>query len=426
LKRLLKGNIIKNMKTNSTIRLKKFTLPFHDYFHFVRSINGEDQLENFLVSAVASVLVIRLYLALTGFPQLNVGGLHIAHMLWGGLLMFTAIFIVLGFLSKQAHEWAAVLGGIGFGAFIDELGKFLTQDNNYFFQPTIALIYLTFIAIYLAIRGIFSSRPLTTREKLANVFELMKQGNINGLNKEEEQTLLNLMQQVDAEDPFFEHLKEIQDHLKIVSNRRPHALNRLKGWIDDLYQRITAQWWFGGVVITFFAFTAVTGIAAVVGIVDWPWNLILGIAAGIIILLALLQFWKSRIPNLQIPLTAGIIAASLLMAWAILINRSNIALPFAEWAQLITSSMTAVLIIAGSIFMSRSRLSAYLMYHRAILVSILLTQIFAFYQYQLNAIYGLVFNILILFGIRYMINRERIRVQNGYKERTMNSVKRSG
>jgi hypothetical protein len=392
--------------------VRKYISPFRDYFHFIRSINGEDQLENFLVSAVASVLVIRLYLSLTGFPQLNVGGLHIAHMLWGGLLMFAAIFMALGFLSKQAHEWAAVLGGIGFGAFIDELGKFLTQDNNYFFQPTIALIYVIFIAIYIAIRGVFNYQSLNPREKLANVFELIKQGSINGLNKEEERTFLNLLEQVDVEDPFFEHLKELQEHLKIVHNRQPHALNRLKSWVDDLYQKSVTRWWFGGIVITFFAFTAVTGIAAVAGVVEWPWNLILGIAAGIIILLALLQFWKSRIPNLQIPLTAGIIAASLLMAWAILINRGNIDLPFAEWAQLITSSMSAVLIIAGSIYMSRSRMAAYLLYHRAILVSILLTQIFAFYQYQLNALFGLFFNILILFGLRYMINRETVREQN--------------
>jgi hypothetical protein len=44
----------------------------------------------------------------------------------------------------------------------------------------------------------------------------------------------------------------------------------------------------------------------------------------------------------------------------------------------------------------------------------LLTQIFAFYQYQLNALFGLFFNILILFGLRYMINREKVSVQNQF------------
>lgn len=383
-----------------------------DYFHFVRSINGEDLLENFFISAVASVLVIRLYLSLTGFPQLSFGSLHIAHMLWGGLLMLIAIFFLMGFLSKPAHQWAAVLGGIGFGAFIDELGKFLTQDNNYFFQPAIALIYVVFIALYIAIRGVFNSRPLSPLEKVANIFEFIKQDSINGLDKEEELTLLNLLNQSDIKDPYFDQLKEMEVHLNIVKTRQPSILNRLKRHVDEVYQKIITYWWFGGIVITFFSITAVVGISAVVGIVEWPWNLVMGLAVGIIILFALLQFWKSRVPNLQIPLSVGVIAASLFMVWAILINRGKIVLPFAEWVQLITSTMSAVLIIAGSIFMARSRLSAYLMYHRAILVSILLTQIFAFYQDQLSALFGLFVNILILFGLRYMINREKFRLQN--------------
>lgn len=392
--------------------LKKPRSPIQEYFRFVRSINGEDQLENFLVSAVASVLVIRLYLSLTGYPQVSVGGLHIAHMLWGGLLMLVALFLSLGFLSKPAHEWSAVLGGVGFGAFIDELGKFLTQDNNYFFQPTIALIYVTFIVIYLAIRGIFNYRPFNPREKLANIFEFFKQGSINGLNQEEQKTVLSLLDEFDKKEPYIKHLKDILDDVEIIVTRQPNVLNRFKRWIDDLYQRTIRLWWFGGVVITFFGITAITGIAAVIGVVEWPWNLIVGITAAAIILLALLQFWKSRIPNLQIPLSVGVIAASLLIAWAIFISRGNITLPFAEWVQMVSSSISAILIVTGSIFMARSRLSAYLMYHRAILVSILLTQIFAFYQDQLSALLGLFLNILILFGLRYMINREKVRVQN--------------
>jgi hypothetical protein len=381
-----------------------------DSVRFVRSLNGEDQLENLLVSGVASVLAIRLYLSLTGFPQISAGNLHIAHVLFGGLFMLAALFMALGYLSKPSQEWAAILGGIGFGAFIDEIGKFLTQDNDYFFQPSIALIYVVFIVIYIAIRGVFNSRPLNSREKVANYFEFIKQGTINGLNREEEQTLLNLLDQIDINDPHYVHLKEMRDNVKIVYTRQPYVLNRLKHWIDDSYQKIFKRWWFEGIIITFFALTAVTGIAAVVGIVDWPWNLVIGITVAIIILLALLQFWKSRVPNLQTLLSVGVIAAFLLMVWAVLISRANIDLSFSEWVRLITSSVSAILIIAGSIFMARSRLSAYLMYHKAILVSILLTQIFAFYQDQLSAIFGLVVSILILFGLRYMINREKIRV----------------
>ena len=52
---------------------------------FARNIEAGNLLESFLVSAVASVLAIRSFLYLTGYPQLSGRGLHIAHLLWGGL-----------------------------------------------------------------------------------------------------------------------------------------------------------------------------------------------------------------------------------------------------------------------------------------------------------------------------------------------------
>src|ERR1700736_2786274 len=111
----------------------------------IRNFRSGLYLETFLVSAVSALLAIRLYLYLAGYPQLGGGGLHIAHMLWGGLMMVAAIIVSLAFISKSAHEIAAILAGLGFGTFIDEVGKFVTSDNNYFFRPAIAIIYITFI-----------------------------------------------------------------------------------------------------------------------------------------------------------------------------------------------------------------------------------------------------------------------------------------
>lgn len=133
----------------------------------VRDERASDLLEMMLVFAVATVLGIRAFLALTGYPQIGGGGLHIAHMLWGGLGMLVSIALLLSYWNPAMRQAAAAIGGIGFGFFIDELGKFITSDNDYFFQPTIALLYLLFIILFLATRMI-SSKPLTTAEISAN------------------------------------------------------------------------------------------------------------------------------------------------------------------------------------------------------------------------------------------------------------------
>lgn len=134
----------------------------------VRDSDGADMLEAFLVAGVVALLTIRAFLALTGYPQLGGENLHIAHMLWGGLLMLMGLILLLGFWNPAVRLLASLLGGVGFGTFIDELGKFITKDNDYFFQPTIALIYVIFIALFLVVRILFSYRPLTEQEQSIN------------------------------------------------------------------------------------------------------------------------------------------------------------------------------------------------------------------------------------------------------------------
>ena len=104
--------------------------------------------ETLLISSIATILVIRTQLWLTNYPQLGGGGLHIAHLLWGGLFMLLAIGLLLTFLGRHVRRAAAIIGGIGFGFFVDELGKFVTGDNNYFYRPAASLIYLIFVGLF--------------------------------------------------------------------------------------------------------------------------------------------------------------------------------------------------------------------------------------------------------------------------------------
>ena len=66
---------------------------------FVRNLEGSDLMEIFFVTAVASILAIRGFLHLTGYPQFSPGNLHIAHVLVGGLFMLVAMIILVLELS---------------------------------------------------------------------------------------------------------------------------------------------------------------------------------------------------------------------------------------------------------------------------------------------------------------------------------------
>lgn len=114
---------------------------------------GADRLvEHFLIVAATTIVVTRVFLGLTGYPELGGPGLHIAHMLWGGVLMLAALFMVLIFVGRQAKHAAALVGGAGFGLFIDEVGKFVTRDNDYFFQPSFAIMYGVFVVLFMLFR----------------------------------------------------------------------------------------------------------------------------------------------------------------------------------------------------------------------------------------------------------------------------------
>ncbi len=117
---------------------------------------------NFMLAAVTSILTVRLFLHLTNNFQLSFGSMHIAHVLWGGLLMFLALILIFLFHPPLILKHCAVIGGLGWGIFIDEIGKYITRDNDYWYQPAIIYIYISFVLLYLLYRFLqtrFPPRP---------------------------------------------------------------------------------------------------------------------------------------------------------------------------------------------------------------------------------------------------------------------------
>jgi hypothetical protein len=137
----------------------------------IRTPVKREKAENFLLLTLLSfglsVGLTRLFLELTGYPQLGNSELHVAHVLWGGLFLFAASLLPLIFANRWVYTWGAIFAGLGVGLFIDEVGKFITQANDYFYPPAAPIIYAFFLVtvmVYLQVR-----RP-TTRDPRAELY----------------------------------------------------------------------------------------------------------------------------------------------------------------------------------------------------------------------------------------------------------------
>ena len=121
----------------------------------VKREGAEKYLLYTLLSFAASVAVTRLFLELTGYPQLGSSELHIAHVLFGGVLLFIASLLPLILANRWVYIVGALCAGIGVGLFIDEVGKFITQSNDYFYPAAAPIIYVFFLVtvlIYFQVR----------------------------------------------------------------------------------------------------------------------------------------------------------------------------------------------------------------------------------------------------------------------------------
>ncbi|MFN2455354.1 MAG: hypothetical protein ABR577_14155 [Pyrinomonadaceae bacterium] len=340
----------------------------------MRNFEAVGAAESFLVAAVASILAIRLFLNITGYPQLGGNGLHIAHMLWGGLLMLAAIITLLSFLGKTAVTAGAILGGVGFGAFIDEVGKFITSDNNYFFKPAVALIYVIFVLLFLVLRILHARGNFTDREYLINALRAMEEAALYDLDEEEQRLALKYLEQSDGALPLVAALKQTLARTALSPSPSPSLFTRIKNLIADFYRYVAQLPFFSFVVIFFFIAQLFVK------------------AVYVFVLIFFIGLRREQILDYRV---IGFVFGQIRH------------LSFVDWAEIASSFLSGIFVLCGVWLVRRARLNAYRMFERSILVSIFLTQVFAFYKEQFSALLGLFFNIAVLVALRYMIDRER-------------------
>ena len=228
--------------------------------------------------AVGSVIGNRVFLIITGYPQLGNGTLHISHAIWGAMMMAIAIIFAISFLAPNNRTFVAFLGGCGFGWFIDELGKFITRDVNYFFEPTIALIYIVFITLYLVFRGI-QRRELGPDEAVLNGMEALKSAAIGELSEPRRVAAMALLDDTGAQDPLAHHVRGLLVDEHNLPDSTPNRFERGGSAVRAWYLGLAQHRWFERVITAWFVvigglqLVAALAIAlddnAIHGFVDW-------------------------------------------------------------------------------------------------------------------------------------------------------------
>lgn len=204
----------------------------------VRREGAEHYLFLTLVAFAATVLGTRAWLELTGYPRIGGGDLHVAHALFGGFLLVVAAVLPLTLAGRRSHRLAAVLGGIGIGLFIDEVGKFITTTNDYFYPAAAPLIYATFllgVLLYLRVRH--RRRP-DARTLLLTSLQLMEEVVDGDMQAHERDDLRTRLARAATQTSDAEQQRLARALLDFLEARELRVVPRDPGPFDPI-----AAWW---------------------------------------------------------------------------------------------------------------------------------------------------------------------------------------
>lgn len=322
----------------------------------VTVLDGAGYVQLLAVIGITTVLITRAYLALTGYPQVGAGTLHIAHVLWGGLLMLAGLVSALLFAGRNARVWTAILGGVGLGLFVDEVGKFVTRKNDYFFRPAAAIIYLVFASLLLFTSLVRRQRSIDPAQRLAHAAQIASSGLISGLTHNQRDAARELV--ADRHDDAGRAVRQLLD--VAATRERPALIEQLRR-PAAMAARLAERRWFTTIVIALFVLSR--------------------IAVSIVFATQALRVAAGH--HLDPATDDGAVIASA-----------------------VTRTAATILALIGASHWRRDRGSAYRWFNAAVLVDLLLTQIFAFDDSQFRAIAELPFDLLVWALVSYRLRHD--------------------
>ena len=187
--------------------------------------------------AIFSLLLVRIYLALTNYPQIGRGTWHISHVLFGGIIMTIGMMVNLMLQGRDVKKVSTAIFGFGFGWFIDEIGKFLTRDYNYFFRPAIIVIYGLFVSMFLFYKYLSRRNKERNSAVLYSVLDDMEEVINDDLEKSEKRKMIKKLKLIISTEKgnlklMAEGLLKAVREMKVKDDRRNV---QLKDWAIKMF-----------------------------------------------------------------------------------------------------------------------------------------------------------------------------------------------
>ncbi|MGC0416954.1 hypothetical protein [Embleya sp. AB8] len=327
-----------------------------DVWGLSRTAAGIRHVQTVVLAAVVTVLLTRLALSESGYPKVGVSHLHIAHALWGGLLMLFAVILQLALIGPRLAEVTSVVGGVGFGLFIDEIGKLVGKTSGYFYKPAVAIMYATFVALLVLAQLLLPVERMGPGDRLANVAVAAATHLRRGLTTRQRELAEEL----------------VQDQAGTVEHAA--VLNLL----DACPQHVSR-------------FAGVSHLAT-----QWSARLREGIEA---------RTWLWLVIVVALALQSG---AGVLVLESLGIDRTALGYDAVDSILPAVSSVVSLsLTVAGVPAFRWNRLLAYRLFAGSLLVSMLVTQVFVFAEYQFFGLYSLAANVVVYWIVGVKIRQLR-------------------
>lgn len=204
--------------------------------NLIKRENASELVLTVMKWAILSLFSMRTALILLNYPTVGRGNWHVAHAFTGGIIMWIGAMIGYMYYGGRIKKISAAIFGVGLGLFVDEIGKYLSRDNNYFFQPAFSLIYVFFIILFLIYRYLEKNVPKEARTILFQVMDKLEELSENDLEKSEKLKLLRQLKEVTEKGD--EKTKNLALELGHMVERIEPIEDKTDGWSKRLWKII--------------------------------------------------------------------------------------------------------------------------------------------------------------------------------------------